>query len=518
MATVALAIVPTSMRMRGMGPGLVGIVDDEYSDLFFNPAYINKIEGVRLYTNLSNLHNLGNDLILDPNYAPALYYNLIGGIASCCGMKYGALLETGGQDATMTEHEYSTEIVGNETFVDTTKSENVNKDLSTAFDLFAGKKIGTYYAGLMIGPECIDQAEIDKTTTIDYYYRNDSVIEYNFDQSDASMTEKIWVVPVNVGIIMGEPENENSFAFSISGVKDDFLDNQISKSISQLISEREESFEKMESTLTLKGIVIGLNGRNKRRYEDHSISFLGSINYTHQPITASSLDTTYDLFTPSAGLKEEMSEVTKQELSGAVDYFAIGLGIGGEKYFDAMGTNNLFAIGFIPNFYTGTAKIKIKPETTNTTYYDNYYYFPDTLAYTSTYTNNETWDVKDCFSGFTVTIPAGLETHLTDRLVLRLGVTEDFMLKLKSSYEEVLTDAGSKYEYSGTDTSYTQQEPADELDSHTYKTEDKVTWANATTYHYGLGFMINKNIELDFLNFAQLTDLRTWVLGVNIKF
>ncbi|MBS4016564.1 MAG: hypothetical protein KGZ86_09055 [Candidatus Latescibacteria bacterium] len=43
-ATIASAIVPVSMRMRGLSPALVGIVDDEYSDIFYNPAFVNRVE------------------------------------------------------------------------------------------------------------------------------------------------------------------------------------------------------------------------------------------------------------------------------------------------------------------------------------------------------------------------------------------------------------------------------------------------------------------------------------------
>jgi hypothetical protein len=43
-----------SLRLEGMSPDLAGLVDDEYSDFWINPADILNVKGGRLYTNLSN--------------------------------------------------------------------------------------------------------------------------------------------------------------------------------------------------------------------------------------------------------------------------------------------------------------------------------------------------------------------------------------------------------------------------------------------------------------------------------
>jgi hypothetical protein len=281
---------------------------------------------------------------------------------------------------------------------------------------------------------------------------------------------------------------------------------------------RNENFHKMESTSTSGGYYLALNGRNKKRYEDYSISLLGEVVYTHEPTDVDIIDTMYSSITPAPGLKQEMSTLIKQKGSGPLNCFSLALGVGKEKYFDMLGTNNLLAIGLIPSFFTGNAKIKMNPVDTTIYYYQNY---PDTLEYTTTSTSNETWECTNKFSGFSITIPVGFETHLTDRLILRLGVTQDFMLKTKDSYEDILTDGGSNFVRDVTqgtslrDTTIT--EPAEELDSYYDKYENKVSFSNMTSYHYGLGFQINDNIELNFLNFAKLTELGTWVLGVNIK-
>ncbi len=51
----------TSVRMQGINPNLVGIIEDEYSDpLSINPADLLNVSGYRVFTNLSNLYGGGN--------------------------------------------------------------------------------------------------------------------------------------------------------------------------------------------------------------------------------------------------------------------------------------------------------------------------------------------------------------------------------------------------------------------------------------------------------------------------
>ncbi len=524
----ALAIVPVSMRMRGFNPGLVGVVDDEYSDLFLNPAFINRIDGNRVYTNLSNIHNFGQDLIFDPDYAPDLYYNLLGGVTSCpkSEILVGGLLETGGYNSVMTENEYYTDISGNETYIDTTTYVSTDKNLATAFDLFLGKRISNYDVGLFLAPQSVIFEESEKTMENTYFYVNDTLNEYTHASEDYIESEKQFMVPVMVGMIYGEPANEYSaslaFAFDrgSSILPTNYLMSDVIDSVQNYFQSHYESYEKMEQKEKYTGSYFNLTARNKHRYDDHSFSYLGTISYCHEPITMSGIDSFYQLVTPSAGERSELTAFATQSLKGAMNYLAIALGAGAEKHFDAMNTDNMFAIAVFPQFFTGVTKLTETPVDTNLTYWSN---MPsrDTLAYTMYGTNGEFYNIKESFGGFGITVPLGLETHITNKLVLRLGATEEFTLKVKDQYEVSLADSGWKHVETYTspfDTVITNQEPSNELDSYTRISESKSTFANYTSYYYGLGYKISDNIELNLINYAQLTDLRTWVLGVNIKF
>ncbi|MEO0091345.1 MAG: hypothetical protein ABIK61_01350 [candidate division WOR-3 bacterium] len=525
-ATIALAIVPVSMRMRGLGPDLVGIVDDEYSDLFFNPAYINHIEGTNVYTNLSGI-NSEPAYVFDPSYAPSMYYNLIGGITTIRNIKCGALFETGGWNFTLTNDLDSIERVGVATIIDSTKTEIVDNYINNTLNLILGKKVSQYDLGLMIAPQKINDEFINRTTAIHYQYSHDTMLNYNYTQNELKSKTNVFALPLLAGIIIGEPENEMAFCFSFGYdktkgvVPNNFMNSSlqsfVSQSLTSLLKNFNEVVEKQESS----GVFLALNGRNKRRTDEHSMSILGEIAYSHQPVKGTMTDTTYSLSTQTSGQKTEISELVTKKFDGKLNYFRIALGIGGEKKFEAFDMHNIFAIGLLPSYFTSNLKVKAEPEFKTKYYYQN---VPDTSEYIEEINNGEYYDIKNCTGGLSLKIPAGLETFLTNRLVLRLGVTQEITLTLKDCSEMILTDKGETYKRDVLcsqnplfrDTIIT--EPQDELDSWNSKSESKIKMSNATTYHYGLGFKVNDNIELNFLNFAQLTDLRRWQLGVNIKF
>ena len=527
-AMVASAIVPVSIRMRGMGEGLVGIVDDEYSDLFFNPAAINRITGTRVYTNLSNLHNAGSDLIFDPKYSPDMYYNLLGGITTVKYNKIGALLENGGWDISSTSEEFTNNASGNELSSDTNKMMMRYKNINTELDLFWGKKIDKYYVGAMFGPKSMNGYMESKYTEISYFYRNDSQLSYEFDEMDSVSKSHVMAYPFTLGVITGTHENENSLSFAFGYdrqngiIPTNFINSIVTDYISTTPWSNETGFEKMQEKIAQGGFFTSLMGRNKRRTEDHAISYLAGITYIHEPITYEAFDTGYSYYTPATGQTEEDMWIDQIKGSGAMNYFALGVGIGAEKYFSPMGAKSMFAIGFIPSYINGANKISYKPET----YYEHYSHnfphegMPDTLDYTDDWVSGEHYDVKETFGGFSLSLPVGLETHLTDKLVLRLGVSEDMMLTFKYSTDEMMTDSGSTETFHQTlpyDTTIVTHNQ-DEIDQQHNTYTDKLHFVNQTTYNYGLGYKINDNIELNFLNYGQLTDLRTWVLGVNIKF
>ncbi len=525
-ASVASAIVPISLRMRGLSPALVGIVDDEYSDIFYNPAFVNRVEGNRIYTNLSNLQGYGEDMFFDKAYYPLLgSYNLFGGITEKNGMKLGALLELSGIDYLMSMSEYTKVINGSSTEIESTEASYRFKYTSTALNLLWGKKMSSFDLGVLAIPKWY--ADEYKSFYSDAIYDiNSEITEYDYEYEESVTSEKSFAIPIVVGIVMGEPENEMAFSLGYgyeweSGIiPTDYLESELEKEISSWLAMRTDQTWKEEYLYDRGGFYLSANARNKKRFSDYSLSYLGEISYAHQPTNMSYLDSTYELtiYDTLSGAKLIESDIVKQKASGTMNRLALGVGFGIEKHFDIMNTNTMFAIGLLPSFFTGTSKMNVTPESYYSYYYRNY---PDTLEYTVNSSTNEYLEITNKFSGFSITVPVGLETRLTDRLRLRLGATQHLMLKTLDSYNEVMIDSGQVSIYhrtKPTELTQTVQEPAGELDSYTWTSENKMNFTNATEYHYGLGYKVNDNVEINLLNFADLTKLHNWVLGVNIKF
>lgn len=523
-ATVVSAVVPISLRMRGLGPALVGIVDDEYSDVFYNPAFVNQINGHRLYTNLSNLQGSGEDMFFDKFYYPKMTsYNLLGGITEKNGMKLGALLEFGGINSVTNGSYYWQEISGTTTDVETSLWSEHNNCTKTALNLLWGKQLAGYDFGVLAIPQWHNDTYKSTDTDIEWY-TTPSYVDYEYDYSEYISSSKKFATPIVIGIISGSQENELSASLGYGYEREtgyiplDFLESELEHHISSYLESRYEEYWQGMTENNLGGFYLYFNARNKKRFEDYSLTYLGDISYAHQPTTMKFTDTSYSytFYDTTLTSKRTASALANQSASGPMNRISFGLGFGIEKHFDIMNTNTMLATGFLPKFYTGSTKIKVDPYHHDSTYYRNY---PDTLEYTVATVKNETGEIINRFSGLTFTFPIGLEIHPTSRLSLYLGASQNLMFNIKNIYEETWIDSGMVRTFHYTkpnDTTITYPIPANEYEFYRY--EDKVIFSSMTSYHYGLGYKINDNVELSLLNFADLTKMYNWVLGVNLKF
>ncbi|MFC1477769.1 hypothetical protein ACFL6L_04815, partial [candidate division KSB1 bacterium] len=100
-----------SFRMRGIGQGLYGFVDDLYSDLSFNPSYIKRYQGTTLFSNISNLQGKSEQslfsqdetdftLMRNTDVFPS---NLIGTVTDRFGLPVGFFWESQGYNITLSD-------------------------------------------------------------------------------------------------------------------------------------------------------------------------------------------------------------------------------------------------------------------------------------------------------------------------------------------------------------------------------------------------------------------------------
>jgi hypothetical protein len=131
-----------------------------------------------------------------------------------------------------------------------------------------------------------------------------------------------------------------------------------------------------------------------------------------------------------------------------------------------------------------------------------------------------TWTEKDEFdttgSNLVFSIPVGLEFHLTDPVVFRLGANHritssdltatDQVVSWTAPQSRVTFGDGRTYEYSSLPGPFVSR-------SNTVKVK-----RSETIYTYGAGWDYSDRLQLDFMGFAHLDDLTNWKLSATVKF
>ena len=131
-----------------------------------------------------------------------------------------------------------------------------------------------------------------------------------------------------------------------------------------------------------------------------------------------------------------------------------------------------------------------------------------------------TWTEKDEFdttgSNLVFSIPVGLEFHLNDPVVFRLGANHritssdltatDQVVSWTAPRTRVSVGDGRNYEYTSLPGPFVSR-------SNTVKIK-----SSQTTYTYGAGWNYSDRLQLDFMGFAHLDDLTNWKLSATFKF
>lgn len=146
-------------------------------------------------------------------------------------------------------------------------------------------------------------------------------------------------------------------------------------------------------------------------------------------------------------------------------------------------------------------------------------YRVDTTDYTRTTTWTYAGETDSTYKTFSFSFPVGLEFHLTDPLVFRLGADHRIVnseMKTTDKITSWTNPALRRWVFEGgrapqTDTTW-QTGPYTSTDS---KAEAKTSH---TYYTYGAGWNYSEHLQLDFMGFADLQDLSLWKLSATLKF
>jgi len=521
-------MVKYSFRMRGLGTNLSGFVDDLYSDLFFNPAYITRYKNKYIYTNLSNLQGKGEDSIFGQNNSEInkkgmFPSNLLGIIGRFKRGNFGAFLETSGHSFELTDESgYEDYPTGSP--LKTSFSRTFNGDFNSQSITFMGmfRDIGYLVAVDRLG------------MNINWSTKNDTVSSEDPDLINKRIYEKngeLKFPNAPISFVLGKVYKDEKSETSISG---GFMPQRLGINLNEVFP-------------VLKKPFIEGDDDDFRNFDENELGYmeLGIQSYFLN-IRYKSISTAIDKFHQNNYLfnftrynfpidisvnREIIADTTVKDLDGAVlDYRKdltadkvtgtgsaginnLTFGIGTERYFD--GLKSMSAIGIKLQYMSGKFDLDQGPGK-RTEEFHQLFNRRDSTVYKNVFSDNKTTVTHGNANLLMLSIPVGLEMKITKKLTFRIGADATIPLFFDGSWERTISDSTNTIiSSSGDGQSYI---PDDDLSV----TEDKVSklkgkLLNLRSYHFGASYKVSDTINIDFLNFADITNLRTWWLSVILK-
>jgi hypothetical protein len=179
----------------------------------------------------------------------------------------------------------------------------------------------------------------------------------------------------------------------------------------------------------------------------------------------------------------------------------------------------VFAIGLGLN--TGNYELT---ETHDRASVDRYEYRENNLtnipaSYVQTSTWGEIWEYKTTAADYTISLPVAVEFDLTKKICFRLGATH-YIGNYDGTDNETLTGGSAVITTEtvngiGTRTVTYAPNPLNDVTGNSRTSQGK---SSHTNYTYGAGWKVTENLQLDFMGFAQLTNLTNWKLSAVFKF
>ncbi|MCP4634506.1 MAG: hypothetical protein GY855_16380, partial [candidate division Zixibacteria bacterium] len=176
-----------------------------------------------------------------------------------------------------------------------------------------------------------------------------------------------------------------------------------------------------------------------------------------------------------------------------------------------------FGLSFRGTSYETTNLISAD-STSNEVYDDGDNQPDDPDDYTRTVTSDYSTSKKETSATTTLSVPVGLEFYPVRKLAFRLGAlfrcvereteTNTIILSSSAQHERIVYGDGTVSEA-------LLQDPYDPGTNTHSLTKNIYT---DTHYYYGAGWDVTENLQLDFMGFADMTDLVNWKLSAIFKF
>lgn len=506
-----------------------GVIDDEI-EAILGLTEMTNIDGLNIYTNLSNF------TITEPIIGGFSNNFLIGLKGSMMEMLHLGILSASTknlyEDTVNSEEREFTDTNADQIYdymskVTSTQTDNSLDETGTNyFGFLFGKKEGfkggvsytKYFANsineMNFIEESVDSNIISNDLLLTSYEEYKDKGEYSYGAD---------VINLAGGMAMEKMEFVGTFNFGFLKNKmnleyRDTLFNDFSPADNVNNTFRSDDYYK--NYYDWSGLNLGFGLKGYFRMDEDSIEiFTGLQNNSYKPLYFL-VDEYYTATTVSPGVSADeiytYIDSTSAGDSQTVAHFSeINWVIGG-KYVKKL-ENALFGIGI----QFGQEK-RSEIDTINNFYlyreeYDNGDGVSDVIDYTYTETGTYVGEYINNYLVTSLTIPVGLEYNFLKNLFGRIGARTTFewgngFQSMKYlSYSPVI----GEYNY-GDGSSYQVI-----LENPTTREDYDITMKSnylETTYYYGLGWTISKNVKLDFMGFSNLVDLSTWSLSVNVKF
>jgi hypothetical protein len=508
------------------------IWEDDY-DLLFDPARIPEIEGSRLWTGLAN-YVTGSEELFSNASVPFFF---IGGVKG-----FGDLYPAGVYDRRSSK-------IAQPTGIDTLCGEanietidwilddqgdpiyrTVDRTKATAYDAYVSSDfylaVGTRMNDLRLGLGFMKQDSKNTFTDPADNYGNEYFME---DIDDDSIYN--WTIDGSEGDHI-YTDNEKDVIFSAWMDKDNYsvgltaeyamLDNNHEAIITGFDNSYPTGFQNDDFTEQnmIDSVVLPQSGSRIEaelkcfyNYNDDAQGrfyvayFTQSLNYGDDAMTLDYSD----------NFENYYDEV--YDTSYSYMYFDGGENMSGFR----VGTKQLFDItdrfrfgfGFFFGSTSTTVDSLVQVESTYVAHAEEYGDTLNTDYFTANWGSDAyAYDVDGSVKSFM--IPVGVEFNISDPIVFRMGVEHTLAYRDFTTRRQLVDHLPHTYYYedeTGYDTTYIDTDYEDEdatiLDKSTSST---------TNYYYGIGWRVNNNLQIDFMNFNELVDLADWRLSATFIF
>lgn len=559
-ASYVNALETSSFRNRSTA----GLLDDDLdkwtstaSGLFRDPAGLTGLEGYRIYTNLSNLVS-HDEQFLDENQKSNYFLlgssvplNNLGHIGVMVnlhsiqqpldtGMEYSdgepILGEGESSESEFYDLDYNGSYDEKETLEKTVKSfeksQNINALLSWGKN-FSTFKLGFYYEYYL--DEMQTRPFTDPLNTLGNTFSlehstvnlfNDQVTSKSQMSGSGSVLSRIDAHSLGFSFW----KNTTQYDFGLFGalhyysVSDRSIAQQsllIDTSPGSEEIDVERGYQKFNALFPYSGIGFDLGVAATKNWSENLLTDV-NLGYKHRSEDLSdNAGISYQLLEKTEttlGDNLRTSEINNQDNSDLSGPFTDHLIDFYSRSIARLNDRVIFAMGFGIGLYKSDQKTSVESKSENQESYNDGDQQPedhDDYTKTTSTSQNYRWDSSMAF--LECRLPVGVEFHVTDKLVFRLGAEYQYS-DIGFTNSRNTLHASPLFQ----STEYGDGLVNDHLMKDSFYLDNGLREYNdarmsRTQYFYSAGYEISENLQIDLMGFSQLTNLDAWLLSIVVK-